>query len=300
MDQIRNAINNVYKEGKFSNEKQAETFQKIQPKRKQIITPLVVTLIVTSCLIIGLNMLLFQDSIESVFHQTATVSTETYPEFSGKMKDYTVLKQPWMIVGIVVVAMSFCYAVFALTKKWLWQLLLCVIVIIAVIGNMSEHIGYRYYVKDGADILNMLQTGDFLIGNSKEVHINDTNTINQYRLGYFTRDVFQFIAIFKHDGKGYVLDHFIQSERDSMRAIHLKDARQIVIPLLEGHSVEKLVVSVGAESIEVAVESNAAQLVAVPYDTKVELSEISVQSVTHEGDVDNLYKPSEIFMYPVN
>ncbi|MFJ7737372.1 hypothetical protein ACIQ2D_13755 [Lysinibacillus sp. NPDC097287] len=299
MDPIRNAINNVYKEGKFSNEKQAETFQKIKPKRKQFIIPLVVTVIVTGCLLIGLNILLSQDSIESIFHQTSTTSTESYPEFSGKVKDYTVLKQPWMIVGIVVIVITFFYGIFALTKKWLWQLLLSVIIIIAVLGNMSEHIGYRYYVKNDADILRSLDWGIYSFGGSKDTQFNDAITINQYRLAYFTRGELQGVAIFKNDGKGYAIDFFIQSETDLMSAVHLKDVRQLIIPLLEGHEIEKLLIQMDAQQIEVVVESNTAQLVAVPYEIEAGFSEISIQAVNHEDNVFELYGPSNIFTYPV-
>lgn len=298
MDRIRNAINNVYKEGKFSNEKQSETFQKIKPKKNQFFIPLVVTVIVTGCLLIGLNMLLSQDSIERIFHLSTTTSEETYPEFSGKVKDYTVLTQPWMIIGIVVVVITFCYGIFALTKKWLWHLLLCVIIIIVLLGNMSEHIGYRYYVKN-EDILSSLDWGIYSFGGSKDTQFNDALTIHQYRLAYFTRGKLQGVAIFKNDGKGYAIDFFIQSERDFMNAVYLRDVRQLIIPLLEGHTIEKMWLQMDDERIEVAVDSNTAQLVSVPYELEAGLSEISIQAVNHEGNVVELYGPANIFTYPV-
>ena len=300
MDHIRNAINNVYKEAEFSNEKKAETFQKLQPKRKQFITPLIVTIFVTGCLLLGLNMLLFQDSIESVFHQTSAISPEIYPEFSGKLKDFTVLKQPWMIVGIVVIAISFCYAAFALVKKWLWQLLLSVIIMIAVLGNISEHIGYRYYAKDEADILNILQAGVLAVGNREDLHLNDTLTINQYRFGYFTGDYFHLIVIFKHDGKGYALDQTIQSDLSITSAIHLRNDRYIIIPLLEGHAIKKVIVKGNSENIEVVLDSSTAQFMAIPYEKKMDSSEISVQAVDDKGNMFELYGPSDFFTYPVN
>lgn len=300
MDQIRNAINNVYKEGKFSNDKQAETFQKIQPKRRQSFTPLFLTGLVTVCLLIGLNMLLFQNHIDSIFQSSTATVTDPgfYPEKSGKVKDYTVLKQPWMVAGIVGIVMSFFFALFALTRKWLWRVLLSAIIIIAILGNMSERIGYRYYVKDDADILNMLQSGVFPIGNAEDAHLYDTITINQYRFGFFSTSVYRGIAIFKHDGKGYALVHASLSAEDLMNAILVPDIRHIFIPLLEGHTIEKLVIQINTEPIEVAVDSDRAQLVAVPYETEAGSSEITIQSYDYNGNVRELYKPSDIFTYP--
>lgn len=300
MDRIRNAINNVYKEGRFSNESQAKTFQKIQPKRRQPFTPLILSVLVTGCLLIGLNMLLFQDNIENNYLPSSTTNIETYPEFSGKIKDYTVLKQPWMVVGIVSIVISFFFGLFALMKKWLWRMLLCVIIIIAILGNMSEKIGYRYYVKDDADIIKTLQSDVFAIGNAADAQILDTITINQYRFSYFSTNVVRGIAFFKHDGKGYFLDHGLIGSDDVLGSIHVPDIRYIFIPLDEEHSIEKLEIQMNAEPIEVAVDSNRAQLVAVPYETEAVSSEITIQATNHEGNVIDLSETSQIFTYPVN
>ncbi|KOS68592.1 hypothetical protein AEA09_08540 [Lysinibacillus contaminans] len=300
MDQIRNAINNIYKEGKFSDEKQAKTFQRVQPKKRLFFTPLLLTVFVTGCLLIGLNMLLSQHNFESNFQYSSTTSIEIFPEYSGKVKDYRVLKQPWMVAGMVGIIISFFFALFALKKKWLWRVLLSVIIIIAILGNMSERIGYRYYVKDDADILNTLQSGVFAIGNAEDAQLYDTITINQYRFSYFSTNVIRGIVFFKHDGRGYALDFGFLGTEDLMSSIHVPDIRHIFIPLLEGHSIEKLMIQINTKRTEVVVDSNRAQLVAVPYETEVSSSEITIQAYDHEGNVLDLYKPSDIFTYPVN
>lgn len=299
MDPIRNAINRVYKEGEFSKEKQAATLKKIQPERKKVFIPLITTAFVTGCLLIGLTMLLTQHNIDSAFHLGSTTGKETYPEFSGKVKDYTVLKQPWMIVGIVVVVLTFCYGILALAKKWLWQLLLCVIVIIAVLGNMSEHIGYRYYVKDETELIRSLDWGIYSFGGSEDTKLNDAITIDQYRVAYFTRWELDGVAIFKNDGKGYAIEYFIQSGPERRSAIYLKEVQQLIIPLGDGHDIGKLLIQMDAEQIEVEVNSNTAQLVTVPNKKEIGISEISIQAVSNEGNVIELYGPSDIFPYPV-
>ncbi|MFJ7953562.1 hypothetical protein ACIQZG_18835 [Lysinibacillus sp. NPDC096418] len=299
MDPIRNAINHVYKEGEFSEEKQAGTFKKIQPKRKKVFIPLITTAFVTGCLLIGLTMLLTQHSIDNAFHLSSTTSKETYPEFSGKVKDYTVLKQPWMIVGIIVVVVTFCYGILALAKKWLWQLLLCGIVIIAVLGNMSEHIGYRYYVKDETELIRSLDWGIYSFGGSEDTKLNDAITIDQYRVAYFTRWELEGVAIFENDGKGYAIEYFIQSGPERRSAIYLKEVQQLIIPLGDGHDIGKLLIQMDAEQIEVDVYSNTAQLVTIPYKKEMGISEISIQAVRNEGNIFELYGPSDIFTYPV-
>ncbi|MEG0261271.1 MAG: hypothetical protein RR651_15515 [Lysinibacillus sp.] len=310
MEQIRDAINTVYKEGKFSTDKQAETFNKIQPKRKSSIIPSVVTVFVTACLLIGLNMLLFQNGFEDVFQSNSTTSIQSgeYPEFSGKALDYNVLKKPWMFAGLVAVFISLCYALFSLKKKWLVRMVLCVITMMVILASMYGHREYSYYVKDDTDILNTANLV-FTFGGGQ---LLDTMTIEQYRIGYFSREdeymetedsyslggQTQGIAIFKNDGKGYEADHFIQSRPDRMHSIHLTDIRQVIMPLFEGHSIEKLIVQVDDERIEVAVDSNAAQLVAVPYKTQAEGPSISIQTVDREGNVLDVYEESDVFTYP--
>lgn len=78
------------------------------------------------------------------------------------------------------------FAVLAFMKKWFWRVLLCIIIIITILGNMSERIGYRVYV---------------------------------------------------------------QSEADTMSPIYFKDIHHLVIPLLNNHNVEKLIIDTGDERI---------------------------------------------------
>ncbi|QDQ02715.1 vitamin K epoxide reductase family protein [Lysinibacillus fusiformis] len=302
MDQIRNAINNVYKTGKFSDENRAKVFQNIQQKRKPPLTPILLTVLLSACLLLGLNMLLFQHDIDNIFqsHTATVVDSDLYPEKSGKVKDFSVLMQPWMIVGIIGIVVLFIFALYALTKKWLWRALLCVIIIIAILGNMSERIGYLFYVKNEADIIKTMQSGVLPIGNAEDILLNDTITIHQYRMSYFTTGDIRGIAIFQHDGKGFKLEHADLSTQHNMQSIHVPDIRRIIIPILEGHAYEQLVIQINTERIEVAIDANRAQLVVVPYETEANDLEITVQAADHEGNVFKLYEPSNIFTYPDN
>lgn len=291
MDQIRNAINEMYKDGKFSHESQGKTFQRINHKTKKRtpLIPIILTVIVSGCLIIGLKMMLFQHDIQLT--TSTVINSNFYPEKSGRVKDYSVLTQPWMVVGLVTSVFLFIFALFALLKKWFWRVLLCIVIIIAILGNMSERIGYRVYVQNEAEIQNTIKWIPF---NPEGVKINDTITIRQFRIGYFSKESFQCIAIFKHDGKGYALDQYIQSELDTMVAIYLKDIHHIVIPLLNNHNIEKLIIDTGTERIEQAVNSNDTQLISVPL--KSEIATL-IHALDHEGNTSILYNDSRIFTY---
>ncbi|MCL1694665.1 MULTISPECIES: hypothetical protein [unclassified Lysinibacillus] len=293
MDQIRNAINEMYKEGKFSHENHVITFQKINQKTKKQtpIVPVILTVVVSACLIIGLKMMLFQHDIQST--TSTVIDSNFYPEKSGRVKDYSNLTRPWMVAGLVSSLFLFIFAIVAFLKNWFWRVLLCIVIIIAILGNMSERIGYRVYVQNEAEIQNVIKWIPF----PDDVKMNDTMTIRQYRIGYFSKDSFRGILIFKHDGKGYVMDQFIQSKLDTMNAIYLKDIHHIVIPLVENHNIEKLIIDTGAERIEKAVDSNDAQLIAVPLKSEIATSQMLIHAMDHEGKTSILYNESRIFTY---
>lgn len=294
MDRIRNAINEMYKEGNFSHENHEKTFQKInqKTKRRTPLMPIIVTAVVSACLIIGLKMMLFQHDIQST--TSAIIDSHLYPEKSGKVKDYSALTRPWMVVGLVSTIFLFIFTLFALVKKWFWRALLSIIIIIAILGNMSERIGYRVYVQNEAEIRNTVKLGPF---HPDTVKMNGTITIQQYRMGYFSENRFQVIAIFKHDGKGYALDQYIQSEEDTMNSIYLKDIHYLVIPLLNDHNIEKLIIDTGTERIEKAVDSNDAQLISVPLNSEIATSQLVIHALDHEGNTSILYNDSRIFTY---
>ncbi|UPW85076.1 hypothetical protein [Lysinibacillus sp. Ag94] len=294
MDRIRNAINEMYKEGNFSHENHEKTFQKINQKTKKRtpLMPIIVTAVVSACLIIGLKMMLFQHDIQST--TSAIIDSHLYPEKSGKVKDYSALTRPWMVVGLVSTVFLFIFTLFALVKKWFWRALLSIIIIIAILGNMSERIGYRVYVQNEEEIRNTVKIGPF---HPDTVKMNGTITIQQYRMGYFSENRFQGIAIFKHDGKGYALDHYIQSEEDTMDSIYLKDIHYLVIPLLNDHNIEKVIIDTGTERIEKAVDSNDAQLISVPLNSEIATSQLVIHALDHEGNTSILYNDSRIFTY---
>lgn len=294
MDRIRNAINEMYKEGNFSYENHEKTFQKINQKTKKRtpLMPIIVTAVVSACLIIGLKMMLFQHDIQST--TSAIIDSHLYPEKSGKVKDYSALTRPWMVVGLVSTVFLFIFTLFALVKKWFWRALLSIIIIIAILGNMSERIGYRVYVQNEAEIRNTVKLGPF---HPDTVKMNGTITIQQYRMGYFSENRFQGIAIFKHDGKGYALDQYIQSEEDTMNSIYLKDIHYLVIPLLNDHNIEKVIIDTGTERIEKAVDSNDAQLISVPLNSEIATSQLVIHALDHEGNTSILYNDSRIFTY---
>lgn len=294
MDQIRNAINEMYKEGKFSHESHVKTFQKINQKTKKLtpIVPVILTVVVSACLIIGLKMMLFQHDIQST--TSTVIDSNFYPEKSGRVKDYSVLTRPWMVVGLVSSLFLFIFAIVAFMKNWFWRVLLCIVIIIAILGNMSERIGYRVYVQNEAEIQNTIKWIPFPDG----VKMNDTMTIRQYRIGYFSKDSLRGILIFKHDGKGYVMDQFIQSELDTMNAVVFNDIHNLVLPLLNNHNIEKLIIDTGAEHIEKAVDSNDAQLISVPLTSEIATSQLEIHALDYEGNTYILYNASQIFTYP--
>ncbi|MFB7157674.1 hypothetical protein [Lysinibacillus sp. NPDC056232] len=295
MDQIRNAINRMYKEGKFSHESHVKTFRKINQKTKRrtpSLTPIILTVVVSGCLLIGLKLMLSQNDFQST--TSAIIDSNLYPEKSGKVKDYSVLTQPWMVVGLVSTVFLFIFALLAFMNKWFWRVLLCIVIIIAILGNMSERIGYRVYVQNEAEIQNAIKWGPF---HPDTVKMNGSITIQQYRISYFSENGFQGIAIFKHDGKGYALDQYIQSELDTMDAIYLKDIHHIVIPLVENHDIEKLIIDTGAERIEKAVDSNDAQLILVPLKSEIATSQLLIHALDHKGKTSILYNDSRIFTY---
>ncbi|MEK5332599.1 hypothetical protein [Lysinibacillus sp. FSL W8-0992] len=297
MDQIRNAINTVYKEGTFSMDNQTKTFRKIHQQRKSSLTPVLLTVFLTVSLVIGLDVLLFK--IEQISPDMPVISgSALYSEKSGKEKDYTVLQQPWMMAGVVAIAISGCFALYALRKKWLWWLLLCAIIIITIVGNMSERIGYRYYVANEADIVNTLQSGVWPIGNTDDLRLFDTITINQYRMSYFSTPSMQGIAFFKHDSKGYKLDHFFLNSDDTMQVMAVPNIQHIVIPLVKQNTIKKLIININDEQIELAVNANRAQLVAVPYHSNVDLSAVTIRAVHQNGTVDDLYEQTDIYIAP--
>lgn len=290
MDQIRNAINKMYKEGKFSDESQVKTFQKINQKttKRTPFIPIILTVVVTACLIIGLKMMLFQHDSQPM--TTVLTDSNLYPEKSGRVKDYSSLARPWMVVGLVSAIFLFIFAIFAFMKNWFWRVLLCIIIIIAILGNMSERIGYRVYVQNEADIQNAIKWGP-----NPSMKLNDIITIRQYRMGYFSNEHYQCISIFKHDGKGYALEFYLMSEENKMNdAVYLKDIDQIVIPLLNNHNIEKLIIDTGDERIEKAVDSNDAQLISVPLQSEI----VVIHALDHEGNTYILYNASQIFTYP--
>ncbi|PJO43709.1 hypothetical protein [Lysinibacillus xylanilyticus] len=293
MDQIRNAINQIYKESKFSHDSHVKTFQKINQstKKRKPITPIILTVVVSGCLLIGLYMILLQNDI----HLTTStlVDSNLYPETTGKVKDYSVLTRPWMVVGLVSSVFLFIFAILAFMKKWFWRVLLCIVIIIAILGNMSERIGYRVYVQNEAEIQNAIKWIPFPDG----VKMNDTITIGHYRIGYFSKDSLQGILIFKHDGKGYVMDQFIQSELDTMVSVYLKDIHNLVIPLLNNHNIEKLIIDTGAERIEKIVDSNNSQLISVPLKSEIATSQLLIHALDNEGNTSILYNDSRIFTY---
>ncbi|MFJ7666339.1 hypothetical protein ACIQXI_04485 [Lysinibacillus sp. NPDC097195] len=298
MDPIRNAINSVYKEGKFSLDNQQKTFQKIHQQKKRPLTPVILTLCVTICLIIGLNMLLMNNKQPSP--ETPLQGSEHYLEKSGKVKDYTVLlNEPWMMIGLITIVLLCCFGLYALRKKSLWWLLLCAIVIFAIVGNMSERLGYRYYVANEDDIVDVIQSGVWLIGNTDDLQLFDTITIDQFRLSYFTTSNMQGIAFFKHDGKGYKLVNGFLNSEATMQTIVLPEIHYIVVPLLEGHTIERIIVDMNTEQIEVAVDAHrGAQLVAVPFPPNAHVSSATIQAVRQDGTVEDLYQPSEMFVLP--
>ncbi|MGE7909791.1 hypothetical protein [Lysinibacillus xylanilyticus] len=293
MDQIRNAINQIYKESKFSHDSHVKTFQKINQstKKRKPITPIILTVVVSGCLLIGLYMMLLQNDIHST--TSTLVDSNLYPEKTGKVKDYSVLTRPWMVVGLVSSVFLFIFAIIAFMKKWFWRVLLCIVIIIAILGNMSERIGYRVYVQNEAEIQNAIKWIPFPDG----VKMNDTITIGHYRIGYFSKDSLQGILIFKHDGKGYVMDQFIQSELDTMVSVYLKDIHNLVIPLPNNHNIEKLIIDTGAERIEKTVDTNNAQLISVPLKSEIATSQLLIHALDHEGNTSILYNDSRIFTY---
>jgi len=159
---------------------------------------------------------------------------------------------------------------------------------------MSERIGYRVYVQDEAEIRNAIKWGPF---HPDTVKMNGTLTIQQYRIGYFSENGFQGIAIFKHDGKGYALDQYIQSELDTMVSVYLKDIHNLVIPLLNNHNIEKLIIDTGAERIEKTVDSNNSQLISVPLNSEIATSQLLIHALDNEGNTSILYNDSRIFTY---
>jgi len=293
MDQIRNAINQIYKESKFSHDSHVKTFQKINQstKKRKPLTPIILTVVVSGCLLIGLYMILLQNDIHSTM--STLVDSNFYPETTGKVKDYSVLTRPWMVVGLVSSVFLFIFAILAFMKKWFWRVLLCIVIIIAILGNMSERIGYRVYVQNEAEIQNAIKWIPFPDG----VKMNDTITIGHYRIGYFSKDSLQGILIFKHDGKGYVMDQFIQSELDTMVSVYLKDIHNLVIPLLNNHNIEKLIIDTGAERIEKTVDSNNSQLISVPLNSEIATSQLLIHALDNEGNTSILYNDSRIFTY---
>ncbi len=289
MDQIRSAINNLYKDATFSREQQLKTFRKINEKttRKSWV-PLILTIFITGCLLFGLKSMLEQH--DNVIQSASAV---IYPEKSGVVKDYTALQRPWMVVGLISSLLLFSYALWAIMKKWYWRLLLCIIITIAILGNMSERIGDRVYVQNEAEIQQAIHWGPFqLISNT----MIDAITIPPYRLGYFSSDEIREIAIFKHDGKGYELDHIIQSGLN-MNIIYFPETHYIVIPLLENHTIEKLVIDTGSKSMEIAIDSNSAQLVPVELEATVTPSQLKIDVYDHEGNKYSPYESSDIFSY---
>lgn len=299
MDQIRNAINTVYKEGSFSIDNQAKTFHKIHQQRKRSLMPVLLTICLTVILFIGLDLLLFKIDHLSP-DAPAITGSANYPEKSGKEKDYTILQQPLMIGGLVAIVICCCFVLYALRKKWLWWVLLSTIIVLAIVGNMTERIGYRYYVANEADIVSTLQSGVWSIGNTEDLRLFDTMTIKQYRMSYFSTPNMQGISFFKNDGKGYKLDYGFLSSEGTMRVIAILDIQYLVIPLVDGNNIEKLIVSMNSEQIEVLVNANRAQLATVPYRSNVDLSDITIRAVHEDGIMDNLYEPSDIIFLPDN
>ncbi len=113
MDQIRSAMNNLYKDATFSQEQQLKTFQKINEKNtRKSFMPLILTILITGCLLFGLKTMLEQH--DNVIQSASAV---IYPEKSGVVKDYTALQRPWMVVGLISSIVLFIYALWAIKKK---------------------------------------------------------------------------------------------------------------------------------------------------------------------------------------
>lgn len=85
-----------------------------------------------------------------------------------------------------------------------------------------------------------------------------------------------------------------------MRVIAILDIQYLVIPFVDGNNIEKLIVSMNSEQIEVLVNANRAQLATVPYRSNVDLSDITIRAVHEDGIMDNLYEPSDIIFLPDN
>lgn len=290
MDQIRSAMNNLYKEATFSQEQQLKTFQKINEKTtRKSFMPLILTIFMTGCLLFGLMTMLEQD--DNVIQSASAV---IYPEKSGVVKDYTALQRPWMVVGLISSIVLFIYALWAIKKKWYWRLLLCIIIIIAILGNMYERIGDRVYVQNEAEIQQAIHWGPFQ-PNTMTMH--DTLTIPPYRIGYFSRGKIKGISIFKHDGKGYALEYNIQSELDYMNILYFRENHFIVIPLLANHHIEKLVINTGSKLMEIAIDSDGAQLVPVELEATVNPSQLIIDAFDHDGNKFSPYKSLDIFSY---
>jgi len=251
--------------------------------------PLILTIFITGCLLFGLKTMLEQH--DNVIQSTSAV---IYPERSGVVKDYTALQRPWMVVGLISSIVLFIYALWAIKKKWYWRLLLCIIIIIAILGNMSERIGDRVYVQNEAEIQQAINWGPFQ-PNTMTMH--DTLTIPPYRIGYFSRGNIKGISIFKHDGKGYALEYNIQSELDYMNILYFRENHFIVIPLLANHHIEKLVINTGSKRMEIAIDSNGAQLVPVELEATVTPSQLIIDAFDHDGNQFSPYKSSDIFSY---
>ena len=290
MDQIRSAMNNLYKDATFSQEQQLKTFQKINEKTtRKSFMPVILTIFITGCLLFGLKTMLEQHD-----NVTQSASAVIYPEKSGVVKDYTALQRPWMVVGLISSVLLSIFALWAIMKKWYWRLLLFIIIIIAILGNMSERIGDRVYVQNEAEIQQAIHWGPFQ-PNTMTMH--DTLTIPPYRIGYFSRDNIKGISIFKHDGKGYALEFNIQSELDYMNIIYFRENHFIVLPLLANHHIEKLVINTGSKRMEIAIDSNGAQLVPVELEATVTPSQLIIDAYDHDGNKFSPYKSLDIFSY---
>lgn len=82
---------------------------------------------------------------------TVLTDSNLYPEKSGRVKDYSSLASAVLL---------FIFAILAFMKNWFWRVLLCIIIIIAILGNMSERIGYRVYVQNEADTMSPIYFKD--------------------------------------------------------------------------------------------------------------------------------------------
>lgn len=82
-----------------------------------------------------------------------------------------------------------------------------------------------------------------------------------------------------------------------MNILYFRENHFIVIPLLANHHIEKLVINTGSKRMEIAIDSNGAQLVPVELEATVTPSQLIIDAFDHDGNQFSPYKSSDIFSY---